>query len=169
MKLTPCLPTLVLLIVLYGCDKIGFCHPEKWNHTFAPAKRIDTTPAARMDTVYDYYQYAIRDGDKMVFTQTYQFRDCPNIADDEGSRMLLFEAPLNNDNFKIEGATALRQAKAIVSYSCECYPVGPVLLKEGTIEGTKLSDKRWQIKASVKASASDSRTLTFDHVFMRED
>ena len=101
----------------------------------------------------------------MVFMYKYEFEDCPNIADDEGLRTILFEVPACVNHFKYTDSLELKQAKVLLSLSCECIPYLPVFFKDGTIEGNRIDDKSWQVVANLKTPGSTNQVLSFDKVF----
>jgi hypothetical protein len=156
-----------ILAILCSCGKLGLCKPEKHTFTFEPAKLLDTVPIQNRDTSFTFYSFSISNGANTVFRYQYSFQDCPNIADDEGTRTVLFEVLDGVSSFSFEDSAGLRKAKAMVLYSCECYPVGVVGLKNGFIKGEK-KDGKWVVKASLKLSPQDSRTIIIDNTFKNE-
>jgi hypothetical protein len=162
---------LLFLLIAYGCKKPDTepnnnCTPEKREYTFEANKQIDHQRVPRPDTTFEYYTYSVKGGDKIVFTYTWQYQDCPQIADDEGKRTIIFELPAGINSFQLTDSTALRTAKALVTYSCLCYPGGTVLIKNGSIEGHREADNRWQIKASLKIARTGS--IDFDQSFTKK-
>jgi hypothetical protein len=156
-----------ILAILCSCGKLGLCKPEKHSFTFETAKVLDTMRIANTDTAFTFYSFSISNGATSVFRYVYSFQDCPNIADDEGTRTVLFEVPGGVTSFSFEDSAGLRRAKAMVFYSCECYPSGIVGLKSGFIRGEK-KDGKWAVKASLKLSPQDSRTIIIDNTFKQE-
>jgi len=156
-----------ILAILCSCGKLGLCKPEKHTFTFETSKVLDTVRLANTDTSFAFYSFSINNGANTVFRYLYSFQDCPNIADDEGTRTVLFEVPGGVNSFSFEDSVGLRQAKAMVFYSCECYPSGVVGLKNGFIKGEK-RDGKWAVKASLKLSPQDRRTIIIDNTFKQE-
>lgn len=159
---------IVVLIVFlsswFACKKTtGKCLPETFEYSFFKSKHIDTTKLLVPDPQFEFYSYQINAGDKSVFSYTYNFRDCPEIADDEGSRKILFEIPQNADSFLLNDSSKLRSAKCILSLSCECYPSQPFFIKAGSIEGRKINADTWNIKASL--SINPQSTINFENIF----
>ncbi|MEJ7740566.1 MAG: hypothetical protein WKF97_24375 [Chitinophagaceae bacterium] len=110
----------------------------------------------------------IKEGDKTVFNYTLEFKDCPQLADDEGSRIIVFEIPGNANSFLLKDSADLRAAKALINYACFCALRGPVLIKGGFIEGQKKNNNTWHLKASLKPFPDASRTVDFEADFTRK-
>ena len=156
-----------ILAILCSCGKLSLCKPEKHTFTFETSKVLDTVRIQSADTSFSFYSFTLNSGANTVFRYQYSFQDCPNIADDEGSRTVYFEIPAGITIFSYEDSASLRRAKAMILYSCECYPSGVVGLKNGFIKGEKKNGK-WEVKASLKLSATDSRSITFNNDFKEE-
>ncbi len=158
---------LFILAVSFGaCEKIyHWCSPARFEYSFSKSKRIDTTRLMISDPIFEFYSFQINGGDKNVFFYTHRFKDCPDIADDEGTRRIIFEIPTDIDHFLLNDSISLVKSKCILSLACECYPSYPVLLKSGSIEGTKINTNTWKIKASLKVSDSFSGTIDFEQLF----
>jgi ABC-type phosphate transport system ATPase subunit len=156
-----------ILAILCSCGKLSLCKPENHTFTFATSKVLDTVRIQSADTSFTYYSITTGHGANTVFRYLYSFQDCPNIADDEGTRTVLFEVPDGVNSFSFEDSAGLRRAKAMVFYSCECYPSGIVGLKSGFIKGEK-KDGKWVVKASLKLRPQDSRTIIIDNIFKQE-
>src|SRR4051812_39890854 len=94
-----------LLLAVLACKKSSTntseCLPEKKDYTYESARQINIERVALQDTVFEHYNYAITNGDKDVFNFTWVFRDCPELADDEGSRIIVFEIPGSLNSFKL--------------------------------------------------------------------
>lgn len=158
---------LITVITFFcGCGKIG-CRPASHHYTFITGRQIDTAKSTQPDPDFEYYTYQINSGTNIVFNYTYNFKDCPNIADDEGMRTVVFEIPANATNFAFADSTGLRQAKALLRLSCECIPYQPIFFKQGFIEGQKINNKEWRIKATLQQPGSNSTTITFNKVFLK--
>lgn len=151
--------------LLYGCTKIG-CRPEKHAYTFRSNQQIDTTRSLQSDTSFEFYQYQLTEGNRTVFQYRYDFRDCPQIADDEGSRIILLEVPAGINNFRFEDSAQLKAAKTLLVLHCECYPYLPVFFKEGWIEGRRISNNKWRLSAELKAPGRSGETIRFAHDFL---
>lgn len=158
------------LIAMFACNKSGTsskCMPEKKDYTYQSARQINIEKTSLPDTTLEYYTYTINSGDKDVFNFTLQFQDCPEIADDEGSRIIVFEIPGNLNSFELTDSAGLRNAKALINYACFCRPSGPVLLKEGFIKGERHTNK-WHLKASLKFSPDNTDTIDFEADFIKK-
>ena len=143
---------LAFLLVGFACKKSGTgskCTPERKDYVYQTDKQIDHQRTLPNDTAHEYYSYTINTGDKYVFNFTLQFADCPELADDEGFRTIVFEIPGNVNSFQLKDSTDLRKAKALIQYGCYCPLFAPFLIKNGLIEGQKKSSNRWHLKASL--------------------
>lgn len=159
---------IVFLITISACKKsnTGNCTPEKKEYTFQAGKQIDHQKRITTDTTFEYYTFSVKDGDKNVFNFTWQFQDCLEVADDEGSRIILFEMPQNVNSFLLKDSADLRTAKVLVNYACFCYPSGPVLVTRGTIEGQKKSGNVWHLKGCLKPFPNYADTIDFEADFI---
>jgi len=126
---------------------------------------IDTT-RLHADPVFEYYSYTITAGTKTVFTYTHHFRDCPEIADDEGLRTIIFEVPEQSGSFFFNDSIKLHAAKTLIHYSCFCAPGTPILVKKGFIEGIKVSENAWKITANLQNPWNPQETVSIDRFFM---
>ena len=59
---------------------------------------------------------------------------------------------------------ALKQSKAMLSYTCECVP-GAFFFTKGWIEGEKIDENSWQVRASLTSPLSPSTVFVFSGVF----
>lgn len=151
---------------LVSCHKSGQCVPEKHVYAYVSNKQIDTTRIVSIDPL-EYYTYQISPGTKNVFRWNYFFADCPEIADDEGSRNIYFEIPSGLDHFKFTDSAQLKSAKCLIFLSCECYPSLPLMIKSGTIEGTK-QPKGWKIRFDIRLPWPNGGQLTTEQLFEEE-
>ena len=156
-----------LAMALFGCKKRadGGCIPESFEFKFQQSTTIDTTRLVSTDPGVDYFSYTLKPGNKIVFTYKHHFKDCPPVADDEGEKTIIFEIPEQSDSFQYNDSVELLSAKTLISYSCFCYPSQPVLLKKGFIEGTKISNGSWKIKAQLQMPWNIQESVSFDDVF----
>lgn len=154
-------------VILGSCEKNGNgCQPEKNIYSYLSNKKIDTTRVVTSDPG-EFYTYTFSAGTKNLFKWNYFFADCPQIADDEGSRNIYFEAPMGTDHFVITDSAELRAAKCLVFLSCECSPSLPLMIKSGKIEGTKISNG-WKVAFDVQMPWSNGARLTTEQVFLEE-
>jgi hypothetical protein len=159
---------IVVLIVTIAtsCKKRFGCQPESFEYKFASGKTIDTMRLGFSDPPFTYYGFLIKEGNSNVFTFKKFFRDCPEIADDEGIMTIVFEAP-SGTSFKIQDSLQLLQAKCLVSLQCECFPSSPVFIHHGSIEGKKLSENKWQVKLNLNMPWNNQSFVTFDKTFTK--
>ncbi|HEY5772599.1 MAG TPA: hypothetical protein VIS75_08220 [Chitinophagaceae bacterium] len=127
---------------------------------------IDTTRIHTTDPTLDYYSYTKTAGDKIVFTYKHHFRDCPEIADDEGIKIIIFEVPEQSASFLFNDSIELRAAKSLIHFSCFCAPGSPVLIKQGFIEGIKVSANAWKITANLQMPWNSQETVSIDVIFI---
>ncbi len=157
-----------LIFILSSCNKVlRRCTPEKFEYTFQTNKQIDTVRLTYNDPQFEYYRYQLNNGNNLVFDYTYFYEDCPEIADDEGLRKIIFEVPPSTDYFRIEDSVNLKREKAIVALSCECMPALPVFFKKGWIEGHRTDNNHWRISASLKEPWNNGGTINFDRTFTK--
>lgn len=144
----PIVINLVGVLLFGSCIKVfNRCRPETDKFFIHSTSVLDTVRYANSpDTIFRYYSLQIKPGGKLVFQYEHQNRDCPEIADDEGSRDLYFETDAAIDHFLIKDSAALFAAKTFVALSCFCYPTGPVAVKAGSIEGTRIATNKWRVK-----------------------
>lgn len=167
MKYLSCFVCL-FLIVISSCKKQNGCRPEQIDYKFATAKAIDTFRSGFSDPLFTYYGYLIKDGSSNVFTYEKSFKDCPEISDDEGTMTIIFEAP-PGDSFLIKDSLQLIQAKCLVHMQCFCAPGSPLMVRQGSIEGKRLSTNSWQVKFNLKMPWNDQSLLNFDKVFTKQN
>src|SRR5438128_1017250 len=90
---------IVFLFASLACEKSGTntskCVPEKKDYIYESGRQIEMQGFQPPDTAFEHYNYTINSGAKEVFNFTVRFQDCPEIADDEGSRIIVFEIPGN--------------------------------------------------------------------------
>jgi hypothetical protein len=160
-----------LLIAMWACKKSGTttseCAPEKKDYIYESSRQINIDRIILADTAFEHYNYTINSGDKDVFNFTLVFQDCPELADDEGSRIIVFEIPGSLNSFKLKDSADLRNAKALITYACFCIPQGPVLLKVGSIAGERKSNG-WHLKASLKPYPASPSTIDFEADFIKK-
>lgn len=153
-------------LLMVSCRKSGGCAPEKYVYAYLGNRQIDTTRVMTGDP-FEYYNYTISAGTANVFKWNYFFADCPEIADDEGSRNIYFEAPAGIDHFIITDSAQLRAAKCLIFLSCECYPSLPLMIRSGTIEGTREA-KGWKIRFDINLPWQNGGRITTEQLFEEE-
>ncbi|MFN2457009.1 MAG: hypothetical protein ABR502_02300 [Chitinophagaceae bacterium] len=140
-------------------DNIEDCKPESFEHFFQASKTIDTIRSVQNNSTIEQYQYEIKEGNNLVFKYIHHFRDCPQIADDEGNITIVFEVPPATNHFRIEDSIELRKAKTIIAYNCFCGYRGPSIVKKGWIEGHIVNTNKWRIKANLNHPGSSDAIL----------
>ncbi len=158
---------MILTGTFFACKKSSsdHCNPEYIAFKFQNSSNIDTFSLFSPDPSLELYFYTVNSGNKIVFTYTYQFRDCPEIADDEGVKTIVFEIPQQSDSFVLDDSMELKTAKCLIRFACFCASGEPALFKQGFIEGTKLSANSWKLKASLQMPWNTQETVTFDNIF----
>ena len=157
----------ILTSTCFACKKSSGdqCKPEHEDFKFQNSLNIDTVRLFTQDPSLELFSYTLTAGNKIVFTYTHQFRDCPEIADDEGFKIVVFEIPQQSDSFLFNDSMELRSAKCLIHFSCFCAPGAPVLITHGFIEGTKISANSWHLKASLQMPWDPLSTISFDNSF----
>ncbi|MBD1397221.1 hypothetical protein H9Q13_08600 [Pontibacter sp. JH31] len=160
-KLLPLL--LGITLTLMGCDKDD-CNPARNSSSFESNKSIAVHYNG--DAQQDYYH--VVNGENLVFSYSHVAPECENTMDDEWGYTLTFEVGKDATTFRFEGAE-LPIAKGFYQewgawVSSNTHP-----LDGGLIEGTKMADGKWRVKADVTAQAStgSAKRITFDTVFQK--
>ncbi len=158
---------LILTGTCFACKKSSadHCNPESFEFTFQNSMNIDTVRLSTPDTTLEFYSYTVNTGNKIVFTYKHHFRDCPEIADDEGLETIIFEIPQQSDFFVLNDSLEFRSAKTLIHYSCFCAPGAPSFIKQGSIEGTRISANSWKLKANLQMSWNSQSTVSFEDIF----
>jgi hypothetical protein len=161
-------PVLLAILLLTGCSRkngMPDCTPEARQYIFQTGKttQVDTMKTTAGDTAYERYAYQIKKGPNLVFTYTHQFQDCREIADDEQTDKVVFEIPAAATAITWKDSAAFQQGN-VFYHQIGAWGTTPTLVKSGTLEGHKISNNRWHIKASLETSGL-SRTVSFDHDF----
>jgi len=158
---------LILTGTFFACKKspTDDCTPESFKFKFQQSMKIDTVRLFPTDPTLEYYSYTLSAGNKTVFNYTHLFRNCPMISDDEGVKTVIFEIPPQSDSFIINDSLEFRSAKCLIHFSCFCAPAAPVFIKQGSIEGTRISTKSWKIKANLQMPWNSQVIVSFDNIF----
>ncbi|MDX5420570.1 MAG: hypothetical protein LPK09_15245 [Hymenobacteraceae bacterium] len=162
-KLLPIL--LGITLTLTSCDKDD-CNPAQSNASFEMNKAIvvDYNEAAQKD------YHHVKEGENLVFRYSHAGAECDNAIDDEWGYTLTFEVDKHATQFRFEGAE-LPAAKGFYQewgawVSSNTHPLG-----NGLIEGTRMADGKWRVKADVTAlpqtSGGSAKRVAFDTVFER--
>lgn len=167
MRYTCCL--ILVLLVLTACQKkeSAGCKPETNEYHFRANAQILISTSPVRDSLYQYAQFTIVPGNNLIFLYTHTRSDCPEIMDDEGLRRIYFEIPDSVNQFSIKDSVELRQANCMVRFDCECYPLIPVFINKGTIEGVKVNNTFWKVKLKLTLPGSTS-VLEDEHIYSRK-
>jgi len=116
----------------------------------------------------------VLDGENLAFKYLYEKDDSPQIADDELTTELIFEAPRDQNSFSLSDEH-LATNKALYRMICFCGKVSHQSPSSGYINGTRLSPNSWRITASLTidyfaefGGAFDPVEIQFDTVFRLE-
>ena len=92
---------------------------------------------------------SIENGVNRVFEYEFVADDNPNLADDEFAERILFEVPLNMDNFSFSNQE-LNTIHAYYDKYCFCLIEGSIPLSTGTIRGTRINSSTFEIEINVE-------------------
>lgn len=159
---------LAILGIVSGCKKLQNCTPDKQTYTFVTGKRInvDTIKVSTSGTPFERYTTQIVNGENIVFDFTHQFKECRDIMDDERVDRVLFEVPSSASTFKWTDSAAFHAAKTFY-FNIGAWGMPPLPVKSGLIEGYKIDNNRWHIKASLNVSPNGSNPINFEHDFFK--
>lgn len=146
-----------------SCDKDD-CNPARNTASLAENKTIDVH--YNPDAQQDYYH--VVNGENLVFSFSHAAAECDNAIDDEWGYTLTFEVDKDATTFRFEGPE-LPVTKGFYQewggwVSSKTYP-----LESGKIEGSRMADGKWRVKADVTAlpptSNGSAKRITFDRIF----
>ncbi|WP_299706912.1 hypothetical protein [uncultured Pontibacter sp.] len=152
-----------ITLMLTSCDKDD-CNLARNSGSFEENKAIGVR--YNEDAQQDYYH--VEAGENLVFRYSHTAAECDNAMDDEWGYTLTFEVDKDATTFRFEGAELLA-AKGFYQewgawVSSNTYP-----LEGGLIEGSKMADGKWRVKADVTALPptvnGSAKRVTFDTVF----
>ena len=137
------LSLLCLLLVLISCDSEDDTVNENGDvltyHYFENARvHLDSNNFT-----------SIENGVNRVFEYEFVADDNPNLADDEFAERILFEVPLNMDNFSFSNQE-LNTIHAYYDKYCFCLIEGSIPLSTGTIRGTRINSSTFEIEINVE-------------------
>ena len=146
---------ILLATIALGCQKAGGCSPEKFEYTFQTDKQIDTVQFQAYQGMPKDFAYAINNGNSSVFLFRDIYENCPDRTDGGNEAHIVFQIPSAGTGFRIEDSTALQQANAMLYRICgECPSQRGSFFKSGFIEGEKINESTWNIRASLTSSSS---------------
>jgi len=106
-------------------------------------------------------------GEKLVFEYRFEYHDNPTYTDDERVEFLYFQVDAGTDSFDYDSLPA---ATVYYRKSCgECLALDQEVA-QGSLEGMKLSDTQWHIKADLVISHGPivpGREVIADAVFTK--
>ncbi|HSC38655.1 MAG TPA: hypothetical protein VLD19_12310 [Chitinophagaceae bacterium] len=138
---------LLAMVVSGACKKKGnTCPPDIYTYAYKNNAQVDTLRNALTKQL----AAIVNTGSKRVFTYQWSPQSCVPIADGPGGVILVFEADPDATHFKYTTDSLLAR-KCYYYYPCgECLPPTAAIPIGGTIEGTKVSDKKWKVDIDVK-------------------
>lgn len=154
---------LLLGLGMIACETDGDCTPDAFLTIGEPNQSIEVTiPNNSTEPVY-----TVINGDKIVFTYTREGAQCDNVLDDEVREEIIFEIDPTLTQFahtddEILLITAYyHRSGAWFNFQGE--------INVGSIEGVKLSDNQWEIKASVEVPTmnpnSPIKVIAFTRIY----
>jgi len=145
----------LLATIALGCQKSNTCSPEKFEYTFQTNKQIDTVQFQSYQGLPKDFAYTINNGNSIVFLFKDVYETCPGRTDDGNEAHIIFQIPSASTSFRIADSAALQQAHAMLYRICgECPPQRGTFFKAGLIEGEKISESAWNIRASLTSPMS---------------
>ena len=144
------IPILTLLLTLWSC-RGGQEIPGPWCAEGTCTYELIRDTRLLIDTTQDgRLEVSLGSGQEQVLHYTYQADDNPQIADDEYGEELYIRLPMERDTFAFSGAILAEHAffRAI----CFCPYRGYVPVTEGSVQGRRLSQGRWEISVDIVAS-----------------
>ncbi|CAM1350351.1 hypothetical protein [Tenacibaculum crassostreae] len=150
----------VLSIIINACSS-NEDNIEKDTYTYSFYKNSKLT----INEVEDSYmkEGKIDSGDKLVFKYLFSAYDNKEVADDEfNSEVIMFEIDPNISSFTYSDSQLL-DIKSVFTKYCFCVFSNEQTDKDvaptGTISGTKISDKYWDIKINVTFYGNEVKTV----------
>ena len=146
-----------------ACDKDG-CHPAQNSGSFEENKSIviHYNEGAQEDS------HHVETGENLVFRYSHTAAQCDDVMDDEWGYALTFEVDKDATQFRFEG-TELNVSKGFYKEFGAWVGGNTYPLEGGLIEGSKIADGKWRVKADVTAlyptSNGSAKRVTFDTVF----
>lgn len=152
-----------ITLALTGCEKDD-CNPA-WNS--GSLEENKTIAAHYNEEAQQEYHY-VEDGQNIVFRYSHTAAECDNIMDDEWGYTLTFEVDKDATQFRFENAE-LPVAKGFYREFGAWVGNNTYPLESGIMEGSRMADGKWRVKADVTAllptSQGGGKRVTFDMVF----
>jgi len=152
---------LILLfpLLLYCMSSCYDCTPAKVATSVENRKEI----IIELDTLAGLYSYSLADSNKRVFMYSYFSRDCEQILDENWTEGFLFQVADTLTSFEFSDGE-IAEAKGVYFHGgAWIYLIEPV--SKGTISGTRLSDTKWKITATVFSDTISTKVVEFEEVF----
>ena len=128
--------SIIALLFISGCGE---------DHGINPAEEsLDFFVDAKLTGEFPY----AFSGDNVVFHRHYVREDDKSIADDEYSEDFFVELENPEESFEYTGEE-LKNLKTLFLYYCYCGYTSDVALKEGSIKGTKKSERKYELDVDV--------------------
>lgn len=152
-----------ITFMLTGCEK-NDCTPAKISGSFAKGRTI---------VIYNHEHlqiknYFVEEGEHMVFRYEHRYPDC-GLTDSKWGEVLNFEVDKDATQFRFEG-NELSAAKSYFWAHNDGMGSGSIYeLSGGVIEGTKISDNKWRVKAAVTTISYNNeqpRKISFNRDFV---
>lgn len=152
-----------ICLFAFACTNDDDCLPDIIQTSILDNKSI----IIDSDTTSQRATLSIENGTNLVFEYDFEAEQCVNIDDDEWGERLIFEIPTGTDDFEYIDS-------ALISVNCYHLEYGawvsslPKAITEGSIKGTKLSNNKWKITATVKSIrelSQDDVTIDFTEKF----
>jgi hypothetical protein len=155
---------LIATSALTACEQDN-CSPERFTSSFATGKSI-VVHYNEYNTQQKYYE--VKDGENLVFRYEHRYPQCDDVYDAVWGTVLYFEADKDATQFRFEDAE-LAAAKSFYSDHGGIAGAHQRDVVSGLIEGTKISENKWKVKAAVTLAATyqneQPRQIAFERVF----
>jgi hypothetical protein len=103
-----------------------------------------------------YFDYDIKNGNKLVFDYNFKAKDRESVADDEFRERIVFELDSKSKSFVLSGDTLL-DAKAYFTRSCFCLDRGNYKINGGSIKGKLIKANTWKVNLDLIITPSQER------------
>jgi hypothetical protein len=152
---------LLIMAVSMACKKKGDnCPPDLYTYAYKDNAQVDTLRNALTKQL----AAIVNTGSKRVFIYQWSPQSCPQVVDGPGGVIMVFEADPGVTHFKYTTDDLLAR-KCYYYYPCgECLPPTAAIPISGTIEGTKVSDKKWKVDIDVNTYNSLTIKTSADFV-----
>lgn len=132
----PATVSIGILFLLAACGQEDGINPAE--------EVLDFFPNAKLTTKYPF----AFPGENVVFHRHVRQADQQAVADDEYSEDFFFEVENPGDSFEYSGEE-LSEIKPLFLYYCYCSYSNDSALVGGTVRGTRISDKKYEVQVDV--------------------